>query len=110
PRAPPVDVPQGLVEIQGTAVLPPRRFLELSAETVAGNVWQNLSIERVARAKRLTLVPVVVLADTTPPGLLPMREKPDAGIERHRESSLTWYSLAATALALWVVLNIRRSA
>jgi len=37
-----------------------------------------------------------------------VREKPDAGIAKHQEYALTWFSLAATAFALWIVLNVRR--
>ena len=36
-------------------------------------------------------------------------ETPDAGIAKHREYSLTWFSLAATLAALWVGLNLKRA-
>src|SRR6185436_6927479 len=44
--APPdiAPLPRGPVEVSGLAALPPRRYLELSTQTVAGNVWQNLSL------------------------------------------------------------------
>jgi surfeit locus 1 family protein len=109
PRAPAVAVPEGAVEVTGLAVLPPRRVLELSSQTVAGSVWQNLSIERYRAAfPRMTVLPVVVLADVPAAGLTAMRETPDAGIAKHREYALTWFSLAATTAVLWIVLNLRR--
>ena len=108
PKAPPVAVPPGAVEIHGLATTPPRRYLELSADTVSGNVWQNLSIERWRASSGVDALPVVVLPDGATPGLAAVREKPDAGIAKHQEYALTWFSLAATALALWIVLNIRR--
>jgi surfeit locus 1 family protein len=108
PRAPDVAVPAGDVEVEGLAVVPPRRVLELSSETVSGNVWQNLSIERYARATGLRLLPFVVLAGSAAPGLEAVREEPDAGVEKHREYALTWFSLAATVAALWIALNVRR--
>jgi cytochrome oxidase assembly protein ShyY1 len=37
-----------------------------------------------------------------------VRESPDAGVDKHREYALTWFSLAATVLALWIALNARR--
>lgn len=107
PRAPSVDVPQGRVFVEGTAALPPRRFLELSADTVADGVWQNLSIERYAQRYRMALLPVVILSDRQP-GLEPVREAPDSGEARHREYALTWLSLAMTTLVLWVALNVKR--
>jgi cytochrome oxidase assembly protein ShyY1 len=31
------------------------------------------------------------------------------GAEKHREYALTWFSLAGTALVLWIVMNLRRA-
>jgi len=109
PRAPPVPVPPGTASIEGIATTPPARYLELSAETVAGSVWQNLSFERYRKATGLDVLPIVVLADPPAPGLAPLTERPDAGVARHREYELTWFALAATTLALWLVLNLRRT-
>lgn len=108
PRPPEVPVPQGAQVVEGLATLPPRRVLELSKETVAGSVWQNLSISRYAAQVGREVLPVVVLASPPAPGLAKVDEKPDAGIAKHREYSLTWYSLAATVAALWLGLNLRR--
>ena len=108
PQAPAVAVPAGEVEVQGIAALPPRRVLELSSETISGNVWQNLSIPRYGERMRMELLPVVVLAEPPAAGLAPVHEKPDIGVEKHREYALTWFSLAATAAVLWIVLSFRR--
>jgi surfeit locus 1 family protein len=109
PRAPAVAVPPGRVEVAGVATLPPQRVLELSTDTVSGNVWQNLSIERYRLRTASPVLPIVILADRPAPGLVTVREAPDAGIAKHREYALTWFALAATVLALWVVLNLRRT-
>ena len=109
PRAPAVDVPAGDIEVEGIATVPPRRVLELGPETIAGNVWQNLSIDRYRAQTGIAALPVVILADTSPPGLAPVRERPDTGIEKHREYALTWFSLAALAAVLWVALNLKRT-
>jgi surfeit locus 1 family protein len=109
PQPPEVAVPPGRVEVAGTAALPPKRFLELSSETVSGNVWQNLSVERYRSRSGQAVLPVVVLANPAAAGLAAVREAPDAGAAKHREYALTWFSLAATALALWIVLNLRRA-
>jgi len=108
PRPPAVAVPAGAVEVSGLATLPPRRVLELSADTVSGNVWQNLDIAKVAAHAGLELLPVVILDDRPAPGLQPVRERPDAGVAKHQEYALTWFALAATVLALWIALNLRR--
>ena len=110
PRPPRIEVPSGRVEVTGLATRPPARVLELSAETVAGDVWQNLSVERFAAHARLALLPVVVLADAPAPGLAGVREGPDAGIAKHVEYAFTWFSLAATLVVLWIALNLKRAA
>jgi len=108
PQAPRVAVPEGEVEVEGLAALPPRRVLELSSETVSGNVWQNLSIPRYEQRMRIELVPVVVLAGAPGAGLAAVHEKPDLGVEKHQEYALTWFALAATTAALWIVFSFRK--
>jgi surfeit locus 1 family protein len=109
PRPPNAPAPQGHAEVAGMAARPPARYLELGSQTVAGDVWQNLSIERYAAASGLALLPVVVLQEAPAPGLAPVREVPDAGIAKHIEYAFTWFALAATAFSLWGALNLRRS-
>ena len=90
------------------ATLPPGRFLELSSETIAADVWQNLSLDRYRARTGLEILPVVVLDEAPAPGLAAIRETPDAGVSKHQEYALTWFSLAATTLVLWIALNLRR--
>lgn len=108
PQAPEVPVPSGVQVVEGLATLPPARFVELSDETISGNVWQNLSIERYAARSRQEVLPVVILAIPAAAGLAAVEERPDAGVAKHREYALTWFSLAVTVAALWVGLNLRR--
>ena len=108
PRGPRVDTPSGEARVQGLATRPPERFLELSPQAGGGEVVQNLSIERFRERTGLDALPVVILADEPGKGLAAVREKPDAGIDKHREYMLTWYSLALTAFVMWVALNLRR--
>jgi surfeit locus 1 family protein len=108
PAPPEVAVPGGEVTVEGLATLPPARFLELSADTVSGRVWQNLSISRYAARAGREVLPVVILASSPGPGLTAVEEQPDAGVAKHREYELTWFSLAATVAALWIGLNLRR--
>lgn len=107
PAAPAVAVPSGPVAVSGIAALPPRRYLELSSHTISGNVWQNLSIDRYRERNGGKVLPFVLAADVAAPGLQAIRERPDTGIERHREYALTWYAFAATALVLWIALGLR---
>jgi surfeit locus 1 family protein len=109
PAPPEVPVPEGDRVVEGIATVPPARVLELSSETVSGSVWQNLSIARYAASVKRDVLPVMILASPPAPGLAAVEEKPDAGVAKHREYSLTWFSLAIAVTALWVGLNLRRS-
>lgn len=108
---PSVQTPGGVIEIVGRATIPPRRYLELKADTGAAVLRQNLDIERIAASSGLALLPFVVeqTGPITPSDDL-LREwpKPDFGIERHLSYMVQWYSLAALAIVLWLVLNWRR--
>lgn len=110
PKAPAVPVPAGPVQVEGLATLPPARYVELSSQTVTGDVWQNLSLAKYREATGVAVLPVVVLADVPAPGLARVVEKPDAGVEKHIEYEYTWFALAATTAVLWIALNLRRRA
>ena len=109
PKPPEVAAPRGRGQVSGMATRPPARFLELAEQTVAGNTWQNLSIERYAGRSGLALLPVVVLQEPAAEGLEPVRESPDAGVAKHIEYAFTWFALAATVAALWLALNTKRA-
>ena len=64
-----VPIPDGEVVVEGIATVPPARVLELSRETVTGNVWQNLAIAKYAEHFRVRALPVVVLAAPAGEGL-----------------------------------------
>ena len=108
PQVPP---PAGVVTITGSANLPPRRYVELKADTADGPVWQNLDIDRIAVATGLKLLPIVIEQfDVQLPadGLIRDWPEPDFGVEAHLGYMLQWYSLAALAIVLWLTLNWRR--
>ncbi len=108
PRPPNIAVPPGEVTVEGVLTLPSARFLELSKNTIQGNVWQNLTVERYARETGRSVMPLMLLQKDTTAPLRPVSERPDARAEKHVEYMLTWYSLAATVVVIWLVLNIKR--
>jgi len=109
PVPPVAEVAGGQVQVAGQLSLPLARFLELSNESVQGSVWQNLTMERYRLAMHLDVLPFVLLAHDARPPLENITERPDAGADKHVEYMFTWYSLAATVIALWVVLNTKRA-
>ena len=103
--------PTGAVEVEGIAVDPHSRYMELGDAAPAGRVWQNLDFARYAQQSGLALQPVLLLQTSVAADRL-LRDwpRPDAGVDMHRAYALQWYGLAATLVVLWLVLNVERGA
>lgn len=108
PLPPSVEVEAGSVSVSGKLSVPSTRFIELSNQSVQGAVWQNLTIERYQKATHKDVLPFVLLAQDTTAPLETVTARADAGADKHVEYMLTWYSLSATVIVLWLVLNTRR--
>ena len=107
---PKVPTPESGGTIEGFAVVPGSRFLELAPESGAGPLRQNLVLSREEKRLGLSLQPFVIeQTSDAPDGLSRAWGRPDAGVERHRSYALQWYSFAALAAVLYVVLGFRRT-
>jgi surfeit locus 1 family protein len=105
---PAVQVPQGPQMLEGIAVVPSSRFVELSQNAQSGMVWQNLTIARYRAWSGLALQPVVLQQTSeTNDGLIREWERPDTGVDKHRSYALQWYSFAVLIVILYVALNFR---
>jgi surfeit locus 1 family protein len=106
---PKIETPAGPQALEGITVLP-GRFVELAADAQAGNVWQNLTIERFRKWSGLELQPVVLeqMSDAKD-GLARVWERPDLGVDKHRSYALQWYSFATLIVILYVALNFRET-
>jgi surfeit locus 1 family protein len=107
-QLPEVATPRGRVRVEGVMLARLPQPLELSGKS-SGRVRQSLGLKEFAAESRLPLQAFVIeqhsaLAD----GLLREWPRPDAGIEKHRGYSLQWYSLAALAVVLALVLSFRK--
>ena len=122
-RLPQFATPGGVVEVSGTAVLPPQRFFTLGEENgtqddradgaVTGkwaSVWQHLDLKRYADASGLATEAVVVErdADRTAGGFVREWRRPDQGIFTNFAYALQWWAFAATTLTLWLYFSFRR--
>ncbi|MGH8697567.1 MAG: SURF1 family protein [Burkholderiales bacterium] len=108
---PEVATPAGEQTVEGLATVPAARVYELTADTVEGRVWQNLLLDRYRAWSKLELQPIVIQqTNDAGDGLAREWDRPDAGADRHRAYALQWFSLAALAVVLYVVLNLKRSA
>jgi surfeit locus 1 family protein len=109
-RLPSVPTPEGLQTIEGVAVVPSRRYLELAPEAPSGPLRQNLVLEREEKRLGLELQPFVIeQTNDAQDGLARGWDPPDAGIDRHRGYALQWYSLAVLAAILYVALSFKRT-
>ena len=110
-KLPAVATPGSEVTITGLAVIPSRRFLELSTQIAEGNVWQNFTLERFRAAVPIAVQPVVIEQDNdSGDGLKREWGEPDLGIERHYGYAFQWFALAAAILAIYVVHHVRKRA
>ena len=108
---PQIRTPASVVAVDGMAVVPSHRILELDAKTEEGSVWQNLVLERYAQWSGLKLQPVVLQQTSdAADGLMRAWARPDTGADMHRGYAFQWYALAATVLILYVVFSFKRAA
>jgi len=106
---PEVRTPAGDVEVSGVALDRLPRALETGVAP-KGAVRQNVDIGAFAAETKLRLEPLVIEQHSElPDGLSREWPRPDFGIEKHESYALQWYSFAALAIILVVVLSIRRA-
>ena len=110
-QLPEVKTPEGTLEVTGLAVVPGRRFLELSETSTRGSVWQNLTIERYRKAFDIPLQPVMIQQESAlEDGLAREWEPPNLGVDKHYGYAFQWLALAATILVFYLVTHVRRRA
>jgi surfeit locus 1 family protein len=98
-----------MVAVEGLALIPRKRTLELSEHVMEGPIWQNLTIERYREARPLPIQPFMI-QQTSPAddGLVRDWPAPDLGIEKHYGYAFQWFALAATLLVFYAATRYRR--
>lgn len=106
---PRIKTPGGVVTIEGIAVPPSGKYLELSTQTVEGKVWQNLNFQRLQALlpQRVQSLMVVQLNDTGD-GLIRHWTRPDTGVEKHAAYAFQWFALALATLVIYGVHYAKR--
>ncbi|MBK7490782.1 MAG: SURF1 family protein [Nitrosomonas sp.] len=99
----------GEVKITGIAASPEIRTLELSDRAIEGQVWDNFDLQRYQEVTGLTLQPLMLLQKSEEKdGLIRDWSKPDSGASKNIGYAVQWFSLAATAVIIFIVLNVKR--
>jgi surfeit locus 1 family protein len=107
---PTVNTPQGSVVIEGIAVPPSGKFLELSQQTIEGKVWQNLVLSRYMEKTQLSVAPLVIQQQNDTGDHFPrVRERPDTGIAKHQGYAFQWFALCLGIFITYIVVNTKRS-
>lgn len=108
-QLPQIPTPAGEVSVEGMALPPVARFVELSDRVETGPVWQNLKFEQYAQRFGLALQPLVLqqhndLGD----GLSRDWQRPDAGVDKHRAYALQWFVMSAVIAIIYLAIHVRR--
>jgi surfeit locus 1 family protein len=110
-RLPSITTPGGTVEVTGLAVVPSRRFLELSSQVAEGRVWQNLTLERYRQAVPIALQPIVIEQQSAlDDGLVREWSPPDTGVNTHYAYAFQWFAMALAIAIIYLVTHVRRAA
>lgn len=108
-KLPEIISPSEVVTVSGIAISPPQKTLELSKDTVSGQVWENLLLERYKEATGLALQPIVIQQlDEIKDGLVRKWDRPDSGSARNWGYAFQWYAMALTILIIYLVLSVKR--
>ena len=100
---PVIRLPQGIVMVTGTAVLPGRGALELSNVVVEGRVWQNLNLARFRDLQHLDVLGFIVQEQSSEDdGLKRNWPQPGFGIEMHESYTGQWLLFSALIIFLYV--------
>jgi surfeit locus 1 family protein len=106
---PQIQTPAGMQTVEGIAVVPTSRILELDAKTEEGMVWENLVLARYAKWSGLKLQPFVLQQTSdAADGLARVWQRPDTGADRHRGYAFQWYALATMTLIFYVAFSFKR--
>lgn len=99
----------GRVKVTGVVVSSELRTLELSNTLPTGRVWSNFDLSRYQEIVNLKMQPIMVLQkDKVEDGLIRDWDKPDSGASKNIGYAIQWFLLAATAIIIFLVLNVKR--
>lgn len=108
-KLPEVATPGGKIFVSGIATTAMQKTLELSPDQVAGQVWENLDLERYRSSTGLKLQPVMILQkDQTNDGLVREWVRPDSGSAKNIGYAFQWFAMALAVLIIYLVLSVKR--
>jgi len=108
---PQLRTPPGVHEIEGRVLDRFPRAYDAGDAPPPGRVWQNVELTTFAAWSGLKLEPYVLEQHSPfPDGLTRNWPPPDSGADKNESYALQWYTFAALAVVLFLVLSVRRAA
>ena len=114
-RRPDVSLDDSKTLVVSGLVDHPRQTLLLGDDGYADSSWpkvvQRIDFDKTARDLGRPVLPFVVLMDAARPHGFVREWRPYLGIgpERHRGYAFQWFSLAATVVGVWIIVNVYRA-
>ncbi len=100
---------KGELKVVGIAASPEIKTLDLSDKVVEGRVWDNFNLQRYQEVTGLAMQPMMLLQKSEEKdGLIRDWSKPDSGASKNIGYAVQWFSLAVTAVIIFIVLNVKR--
>ncbi|MBL8498608.1 SURF1 family protein [Nitrosomonas sp. JL21] len=107
PEAPEI---RGTIKVTGIVVSPELRTLQLSEPIRHGKVWDKFDLHSYQEMTGRDFQPILILQkDKSDDGLIRDWEKPDSGASKNIGYAVQWFSLAITAIIIFLVLNVKRA-
>ena len=99
----------GFVKVNGLVVAPELRTLKLSEMVTKGRVWDNFNLQRYQEETGQEMQPLMILQkNQAEDGLIRDWTRPDSGADKNLGYAVQWFLLAATAVIIFLVLNVKR--
>ncbi len=101
---------QDQTQVTGIVISPELKMLELSSQISSGPVWDNFDLQRYRELTGFEFQPAMVLQkNETDDGLIRDWDRPESGAAKNLGYAFQWFSLAATAIIIFLVLNVKRA-
>lgn len=109
-QLPHIRTPSGVHEVEGRVLGHFPRAYDPANAPPSGRVWQNVELTTFSAWSGLKLEPWVLEQHSPfPDGLARNWPPPDSGADKNESYALQWYTLAALAVMLFLVLSVRRA-
>lgn len=106
---PHVNEINGVVKLSGLVVAPDLKTFKLSEIVTAGRVWNEFNLQRYQEETGQEIQPLMVLQkNNIEDGLVRDWDRPISGADKNLGYAVQWFLLAATAIIIFLVLNVKR--